>query len=230
MCEYVGVCEGVLGPENHNGGIISTTLGCLPEHGPRRQILEVELIVQAHIFKVMTVGRCFGVSLWRLRLSSCRPRSLPLFPLTSTSLPSLFLLSSPSFLYFSSLPPLFPLSSLSPTTPGSHQLAQQILNPYPTNKIISNILLMSQKYIKSLKVDEYTWQRTCFGGPRHLAPVWHTPKLKMLQDLSWKTGRGLVGMKLYSMTVYLMDNQSWHFPPALACLSLLHSCYWVVQD
>lgn len=65
---------------------------------------------------------------------------------------------------------------------------------------------MSQNYIKSLKVDEYTWQRIhfrgCMGrGPRHLAPVWHTPRHKMLQDLRW-IFRTTVGMKLLWTTVY----------------------------
>ncbi len=45
---------------------------------------------------------------------------------------------------------------------------------------------MSQNYIKSLKVDEYTWQTIYFRDsigrePRHLVPVWQdsAPTYKM---------------------------------------------------
>lgn len=75
-------------------------------------------------------------------------------------------------------PPLI----LSPSTLGpssEHNTSRP--ESLPTNKIISNILLMSQNYIKSLKVNEYTWQMIYFRGsigrePRYLAPVWHTPR------------------------------------------------------
>lgn len=74
-------------------------------------------------------------------------------------------------------PLLFSPSTLGPSSAHNTSRPEFL----PTNKIISNILFMSGNYIKSLKVDEYTWQRIYFRGsigrePRHWAPVWHTPR------------------------------------------------------
>lgn len=54
-------------------------------------------------------------------------------------------------------PPLPPILTPSPLGPFSEHNTSRP-ESLPTNKIISNNLLMSQNYIKSLKVYEYTWQ------------------------------------------------------------------------
>lgn len=104
-------------------------------------------------------------------------------------------------------PPTLPLI-LSPSTLGpssEHNTSRP--ESVPTNKIISNILLMSQNYIKSLKVDEYGWQTIYFRGsigrePRHLAPVWHTPR----QENAPRYFRTTIRLKLYSTALYHMHG------------------------
>lgn len=103
----------------------------------------------------------------------------------------------------------------------------------PTNKIISNILLMSQNYIKSLKVDEYTWQRIYFRAsigskPRHLAPAWLTPRQenapryeRNFQDSLWDE------VVLHGIVSYARYGASCQ---PLHVFYLLHSFNWVVHD
>lgn len=57
-------------------------------------------------------------------------------------------------------PPLLssPLLPMGPEASTTHQGPKLL----PTNKIIANIILMSQNYIKSLNVDERAWQTISF--------------------------------------------------------------------
>lgn len=73
-------------------------------------------------------------------------------------------LHTPTPLLSALLPPLSPPTKHNTSMPES----------LTTNKIITDILLMSLNYIKSLKVDECAWQTIYFSGsigrePRHLA-------------------------------------------------------------
>lgn len=47
-----------------------------------------------------------------------------------------------------------PLPPMGPEASTTHKVPKLL----PTNKIIANIILMSQNYIKSLNVDERAWQ------------------------------------------------------------------------
>lgn len=60
-----------------------------------------------------------------------------------------------------------PLICRSPSrsTDFSSRCSASMPQSLTANKIITDTLLMSQNYIKSLKVDECTWQTIHFGGP-----------------------------------------------------------------
>lgn len=101
----------------------------------------------------------------------------------------------------------------------------------PTNKIISNILLMSQNYIKSLKVDEYAWQTIYFRGsigrePRHLAPFWHTPKQENAPRHKMNY-QDTIGLKLYNTARYHIHSMELPANPWMCFVSYI-STEWSV--
>lgn len=103
---------------------------------------------------------------------------------------------------------------LSPFTVGpssAHNTSR--FNSY-THKILANILLMSQNYIRSLKLNEYAWQTICFRGtvgrqPRHLASVWYTPRH---ENVPWYF-RTIISPNLYAIP--------WH---RIICIVLWSIC------
>lgn len=114
-------------------------------------------------------------------------------------------------------PPLI----LSPSTLGpssEHNTSRP--ESLPTNKIISNILLMSQNYIKSLKVDEYDWQTIYFRGsigrePKHLAPVWHKPREDNARSYKMSFKRTSIGLKPCK---HATTSYAWYTASRLACI------------
>lgn len=120
---------------------------------------------------------------------------------------------------------------LSPSTLGpssEHNTSRP--ESLPTNKIISDILLMNQNYIKSLKVDEYPWQMDYFRGsigsePRHLAPVWHTPRQENSTGYSMFFSEQLLG---WSCTTWQCAICRSMVLPDNTCMFLLVSAGWSV--
>lgn len=118
-------------------------------------------------------------------------------------------------------PLLFSPSTLGPSSEHNTSRPESL----PTNKIISNILLISQNYIKSLKVDEYTWQTIYFRGsigrqPKHLAPVWHTPRQKKKNAPRHKmSSMTTIGMKLDNTALYHMHGMKL---PTKPCMYFIH--------
>lgn len=115
---------------------------------------------------------------------------------------------------------------LSPSTPepsSRHNTSRP--QSAPTNRIISNILLMSQNYIKSLKKDEYTWQGLSLRGsigtqPMHLALVWQTPKQEYAQRFYFHFFRRAIYQthgillhakpKVYFTVIFFQLSDPWH--------------------
>lgn len=97
----------------------------------------------ARSLKEWSVRRCCGGPLRRLRLHSCTHPQLSYLP----------------------LPPPRSYPSLTRATEFSSRCSASMPESLTANKIITDTLLMSQNYIKSLKVDECTWQTIYFGGP-----------------------------------------------------------------
>lgn len=115
-----------------------------------------------------------------------------------------------------------PALILSPPTLGpssKHNTSRR--ESLPTVKIISNILLMNQNYIKSLKVDENACWNICFRGsiggePTHVALVWYIPGRKTPQDIKsifWTTTRIRL-ICAVSAHVGSAPPGAWHSPRA----------------